>query len=145
MKKILLSILALALFSCSEKVDINKMEQMNGYWQIAKAETKDGEKKEYPINENYEYFEIKDKTGFHKKVRWQPMGKFLVDDLKEKMVASEKGGDVYLNFSSEFGKHIEKVKSISEKELVLEAEDESVFYYNKVNINETKSYGKKAE
>lgn len=145
MKKIAVIIVALVLFSCKEKVTLGQVDKIKGYWQITKVETAEGEKKEYPVNENYEYFDIKNATGFHKKVRWQPMGTFLVDDLQEKMTASEKEGQVVLSFSSEFGKHSEKVIELSDSLLVLESEEGADFHYKKVNVNLLPQYGKKAE
>lgn len=145
MKKIAILLVTFVVFSCKEKVTLNQIDKIKGYWQITKVETAEGENKEYPINENYEYFDIKDKTGFHKKGRWQPMGTFLVDDLQEKMVASEKDGHLVLDFSSNFGKHSEKVIELSDSLLVLESKDGADFYYKKVNVNALPQYGKKAE
>lgn len=145
MRRIVLTLSLLSVFSCAEKVAIENIEKINGYWQITKVETADGEKKEYPVNENYEYFDIKNKLGFHKKVRWQPMGTFLVDDMQEKMTASEKEGEVVLDFSSEFGKHTEKVIQLTDSLLVLESQEGADFHYKKVNVNRLPKYGKKAE
>jgi hypothetical protein len=145
MRRIILTLSLLAVFSCAEKVAIENIEKINGYWQITKVETADGEKKEFPVNENYEYFDINNKSGFHKKVRWQPMGTFLVDDMQEKMIASEKEGDVVLDFSSEFGKHTEKVLQLTDSLLVLESPEGADFHYKKVNVNRLPKYGKKAE
>ena len=145
MRRIILTLSALSVFSCTEKIDIENIEKINGYWQITKVETVDGEEKKYPVNENYEYFDIKNKSGFHKKVRWQPMGTFLVDDLQEKMTASEKEDGVVLDFSSNFGKHTEKVVQLSDSLLVLESPEGADFHYKKVNVNTLPQYGKKAE
>ena len=145
MKRILAAVSFLIAFSCAEKVDIDQIEKINGYWQITKVEPVEGERKEYKVNENYEYFELKNKVGFHKKVRWQPMGTFLTDDLQEKMEAIEKGDKVQLKFSSKFGKHTEIVNQLSDSLLVLESENGSEFYYKKVNVNILPQYGKKAE
>lgn len=131
--------------SCKDKPTISSIDKIKGYWQITKVETAQGDEKDYPVNENYEYFDIKDKVGFHKKVRWQPMGTFLVDDLQEKMVASEKKEGLVLDFSSNFGKHSETVLEISDSLLVLESKEGASFYYKKVNINSLPQYGKKAE
>jgi hypothetical protein len=135
MKRLLISLLSLFFFSCAEKVEVSQLNHLNGYWQIAKVETADGEEKEYKVNENYDYFEFKDKTGFHKKVRWQLNGKFLTDDLQENIKALEANEEVYLEFSSSFGKHKDKVVKISEKELVLEAENGNENYYTKVDVD----------
>ncbi len=145
MKKSIVLLAVFTIVSCAEKVDIQHIDKIKGYWQITKVETADGEEKEYPVNENYEYFDIQNKVGFHKKVRWQPMGTFLVDDLQEKMVASVKEEEVVLDFSSEFGKHTEKVIELTDSTLVIESEAGADFYYKKVNVNALPNYGKKAE
>lgn len=135
MKKVLVSLLGVLFFSCAEKVEIKQLDHLNGYWQIAKVETADGEEKEYKANENYDYFEYKDKSGFHKKVRWQLNGKFLTDDLQDEVKVVEVDDEVYLEFSSSFGKHKDKVVKISEKELILEAENGNDNYYTKVEVD----------
>ncbi|MCL9805736.1 lipocalin family protein [Flavobacterium amniphilum] len=145
MKRTAVIMVALVVFSCKEKVKLGQIDKIKGYWQITKVETAKGDKKEYPVNENYEYFDIKNNSGFHKKVRWQPMGTFLVDDLQEKMTASEKDGQVVLDFSSDFGKHSEIVAELSDSLLVLESEEGANFHYKKVNVNSLEQYGKKAE
>lgn len=145
MNKKMILVLSCFAFSCAEKVDVNQIEKINGYWQITKVEPVEGEKKEYKANENYEYFELKNKVGFHKKVRWQPMGTFLVDDLQEKMEASQKEDKVQLQFSSKFGKHTEMVHQLSDSLLILASENGAEFYYKKVNVNTLPNYGKKAE
>lgn len=133
------------LFSCKENVSIATIEKINGYWQIEKVIPSEGEKKEYSVNENYEYFELKNKVGFHKKVRWQPMGTFLVDDLQEKVEVVSSKDAVVLRFSSPFGKHQEIVEELTDSLLVLESERGDAFYYKKVNVTKLPQYGKKAE
>ena len=135
MKKIVLGVISVILFSCGKKVEVKELEQLNGYWQISKVETTAGDEKEYKVNENYDYFSWKNEQGMHKKVRWQPTGKFLVDDLQETVKAEVKSGDLYLNFVSSFGKHKDKVVKISKDELVLEAENGNENYYTKVTID----------
>jgi len=48
-KGILVFILTLVLASCSQKVDVSKIDAINGYWQISKVTDADGNKKENPI------------------------------------------------------------------------------------------------
>lgn len=110
------------------------MDFINGYWQISKVTDEDGNKKEYPINEVYDYFEIKSNTGFHKKVQWQPDGTFLVNDLQETVKVITANEEVLLDFSSKYGKHSENVESLSQDEMVLVSKDQIRFVYKKVNV-----------
>jgi hypothetical protein len=135
MKKIILLFISTLLFSgCSQKVDISKLNAINGYWQINKAVNSDGDKKEYPINEVYDYYSIKDKVGFHKKVTWQPDGTFLVNDLQDKVKINIEKEKVSIDFSSQYGKHTEELESISNEEMILVGKDETKFYYKKVDL-----------
>ncbi|ENA1807138.1 lipocalin family protein [Flavobacterium psychrophilum] len=137
-KKLSLVFLVSICFGCSQKVDISKTDTINGYWQITKALNTNGDKKDYPINEVYDYYEIKGKTGFHKKATWQPDGVFLVNDLSESVKLSNNSEGVFIQFRSKFGKHTEKIESISEKELVLETPDKAKLYFSKVILNTRK-------
>ncbi len=137
-KSIAILILTLVFVGCSEKVDVSKIDAINGYWQISKVTDADDHKKEYPINEIYDYFEIKNKIGFHKKVRWQPDGTFLVNDLDEHVKITIENETVLLDFSSKYGKHTEILESISNEEMILTSKDEIKYYYKRVNVNQPK-------
>ena len=137
-KKIILLLLLSVCFGCSQKVDVSKIDIINGYWQITKAVNTNGDKKDYPINEVYDYYEIKNKIGFHKKVTWQPDGTFLVNDLSETVKITDNSEGVFIQFLSKFGKHSERIESVSEKELVLETADKAKLYFSKVVLNTEK-------
>jgi hypothetical protein len=140
MKKIILLTIFI-LLACNKKVDITKLNAINGYWQIQKVIDGNGNKKEYPVNENYEFFEIKNNKGFHKKVLWQPTGTFLVNNTIEAVNISNLNEKVILDFSSKFGKHTEELISISDTEMILKSKENYTYYYSKVTIDK-KEHGK---
>ncbi|OWP83042.1 hypothetical protein BWK59_12635 [Flavobacterium davisii] len=127
-----MSFLVFLLISCSKKIELEELKKLNGYWQIEKVKVKEGENKEYTINENYDYIELNKKHGFHKKVHWQPTGKFLINDLQETIKVIKKEDEIYLEFSSKFGKHTDKLLKITDKEMILEVENGNENYYTKV-------------
>ncbi|TGD58058.1 lipocalin family protein [Flavobacterium humi] len=133
-KSILLFLLTVVLASCSQKADPSKLPLINGYWQISKVTDEDGNKKEYPINEVYDYFDIKNNSGFHKKVQWQPDGTFLVNDLQEEVKVMVTADEIRLDFSSTYGKHSENLTSLSADEMVLVSKDQLRFVYKKVDV-----------
>lgn len=134
MKNIVL-ILFVVFYSCSQKVDASKIDLINGYWQIQKVEDGNGNEKEYKINEFYDYFEIKNKIGFHKKVQWQPTNKFLVNDAQDNIKIISKEDKVFLEFYSQFGKHIDELILISNDEMIIVSKEKVKFYYDKVIVN----------
>ena len=135
MKKYVIIFVTFVLSSCAEKVDPNQLNLINGYWQITKAVNANGDKKEYKINEIYDYFEIKNKVGLHKKVTWQPTGVFLVNDAQDAVTVTIAGEKVYLNFATAFGKHKEELTSLSDKEMILLSDVDTKFYYEKVVLD----------
>jgi len=137
-KGILVFILTLVLASCSQKVDVSKIDAINGYWQISKVTDADGNKKEYPINEIYDYFAIKNNKGFHKKVQWQPDGTFLVNDLQDEVKIVVADDKAVLNFTSSYGNHTVELVYISADEMILNSKDQIQFYYKKVILNSKK-------
>lgn len=130
--KTLIFILLPVVFSCSNKGTVENVNDLNGYWQITKAINSDGKKVEYPVNEDYDYFQIKDKKGFHKKVHWQPMDKFLVNAIDEKVSVVAKNEQTVLHFESKFGKRDEILQSLSPKGMTIKTTNDAEFYYKKV-------------
>lgn len=141
MKKYIVLGLVFLILGCSQKVDISKIDSLNGYWQISKVLDDNGNKKEYPINEVYDFFEIKNKKGFHKKVVWQPTGKFLVNDMQDDVKLVQLEEEFFLEFSSKFGKHMDQLASISDNEMVLISKEKVKYYYSKVALDKD-IYGK---
>ena len=104
MKKIV-SIALLLLFSaCHQKVTSNDIAYLNGYWEIEKVVFSNGSNKEYTYNESYDYFQVKDKSGFRKKVMPQLDGRFLVNNQLEKIKISFENEEVYINYNTPFAK-----------------------------------------
>jgi hypothetical protein len=134
-EKIILFLISIAFLGCSKKVDLTKIDSINGYWQINKVVYENGDEKDYPINEVYDYFKLKNKQGIHKKVTWQPDGSFLVNDLEDKIKIFEENDKVLISFSSKFGNHQEELESFSENEMILVSLKKVKFIYHKVVLN----------
>ena len=77
--------LTTALISCTSKPKKEDIVKLNGYWEIEKVVFSNGSKKEYTYNESYDYFQIKENSGFRKKVMPQLDGRFLVNNQLEKI------------------------------------------------------------
>ena len=79
-------IFTLLLFTaCSKSIAETDLVHINGYWEIEKVIFSNGSKKEYTYNESYDYFQIKENSGFRKKVMPQLDGRFLVNNQFEKI------------------------------------------------------------
>src|SRR6187402_2423204 len=91
MKKAVVLFIVLTLSACQQKIKESDIAGLNGYWEIEKVVLADGTEKDYKINETIDYLQIKNDSGFRKKVTPQFNGKYLVNDQFEKIKVIFKG------------------------------------------------------
>lgn len=85
MRFFIISIL-LFLFSCQEEnIDI---QLINGQWEIEEVKLMNGDKKQFSINENVDYFDI-DK-GIHQKLKPDFEGNFSSNQVMDSMIFYDK-------------------------------------------------------
>ena len=132
MKKALVFGFILMLFaSCQKKVTAADISKINGYWEIEKVIFPDGNKKNYTINDTYDYFEIKNGNGFRKKVMPQLDGTFVINDSDEKVTVSKKEGDYSLHYTTSFAKWTEKLVAVSDNELITRNNSNKEYHYKR--------------
>lgn len=132
MKKIILLVfVSIAFSSCSKQVTATDIPKLNGYWEIEKVVFPDGTKKEYTINETFDYFEIKGNKGIRNKVAPQLDGTFLVTGDYEKVAIEQSEGKyiiLYTTFSSQWK---ETLETLTDKELVLINAAKNEYHYKR--------------
>ena len=139
MKKLISIAFLLLLSACQQKVTPNDITNLNGYWEIERVVFSNGSKKEYTYNESYDYFQIKENSGFRKKVMPQLDGRFLVNNQIEKIKITFENEDVYINYTTPFAKWKEKIEAISKDELIIINASKAQYHYKKaipINILE---------
>ena len=139
MKRLISIAFLLLLVACHQKVTSNDITNLNGYWEIEKVVFSNGSKKEYTYNESYDYFQIKENSGFRKKVMPQLDGRFLVNNQIEKIKITFENEDVYINYTTPFAKWKEKIEAISKDKLIIINASKAQYHYKKaipINILE---------
>ena len=132
MRKIVaLLFVSVVTLSCGHSVSTEDLTKLNGYWEIEEAIMADGTKKEYPVNPTIDYFELKGKTGFRKKVMPQFDGTYRVNDLSEKIGILQKDGKTFINYTTEYAKWKEEILDINDEELVLKNQHNIEYHYKK--------------
>ena len=131
MKKIVVIAFIVLISSCQQKVTSNDISYLNGYWEIEKVIFSNGSKKEYYYNESYDYFQLKENSGFRKKVMPQLDGRFLVNNQLEKINITFENEDAYINYSTPFAKWKEKINAISKDRLVIINASKAEYHYKK--------------
>ena len=121
----------LLLVSCKQSITDKDIVKINGYWEIEKVILKDGEKKDYKVNETIDYFELKSNKGFRQKVMPQFDGTFRTNDIKETISVNKIDNIFYINYTTTYGKWKEEIIEIHDSILVLKNNDELEYHYKK--------------
>jgi hypothetical protein len=123
--------ISLFFFCCKQEINENDISKINGYWEIEKVILASGEKKEYKVNETIDYFEVKNKIGFRKKVTPQFDGKYLVNDLVENITISTKNSSCYINYKTKYQSWKEEIVALHDSIMVLKSKENVVYHYKK--------------
>jgi hypothetical protein len=130
MKNIFFLLLICTVCSCT-KVTNNDLAKLSGYWEIKTAILPDGSKKEYTINPTIDFFELKGKEGFRKKVMPQLDGSYRAGDAYEKISITVEGDKAYINYSTQYAKWKEEILELTDEELVLKNNHDMEYHYKK--------------
>ncbi|RYZ79014.1 MAG: hypothetical protein EOP06_27990 [Proteobacteria bacterium] len=132
MKNALTSIVLLFVLAGCQSVSKDDVSaHINGYWQIEKVVTADGDDKDYQGNTVYDHFEIKNGTGLRTKVMPRLDGKFETNNLSETISVTHDDNGTFLNYATDYAKWKEEVKAISDEELVLVNDRNIEYHYKK--------------
>jgi len=123
--------LSLSIVSCQQKISPEELSRLNGYWQIEKVMHSDGEQKDYQANTSYDFFEVASGKGYRAKVMPQLDGSFITNNLKEQITVTYEEDGTFLNYATEFAKWREKIKTLTDDELVVENAQNIEYHYKK--------------
>lgn len=128
---IIILLFGLVLISCNQSITDKDLAKLNGYWEIKKVVLKDGEKKDYKVNETIDFFEVKDNKGFRQKVMPQLDGTYKTNNLKEVISISNENGSFFINYTTSYGKWKEEIIEIQDSVLVLKNSEELEYNYKR--------------
>ncbi len=119
------------MISCNKTISESDLKDINGYWEIEKAEMPDGEIKEYKINTIVDYFEIENNKGFRQKAMPQVNGEYLTNEVQESVELVEVDGKIMMKYHTDFADWQEQLITISKDELVVQNEHDIKYYYKR--------------
>lgn len=126
-------LLLFTFISCKQKISKTEILNLNGYWEIEKVSFPNGNDKEYKINETIDFFEIKNDSGFRKKVSPQFNGKYIVNDVFEKIKIKNNDDTFFIVYKTDYSNWKEEIIELTKEKLVLK-NDSSVEYHYKKSI-----------
>ena len=113
MKKIVAFAVLIFLVACQKKVSEEELSLLNGYWEIEKVTMANGQTKEYSVNTAVDYIEIKELSGFRKKVYPKFDGTFDTSNDAEKFSIVQKEGRFEIHYKTKLSEWIEILESLS--------------------------------
>ncbi|BCY28555.1 hypothetical protein [Flavobacterium okayamense] len=130
-----ISFLLLILVSCQKNIVKKDINLINGYWEIVKVEFPNGQEKVYKFSESVDFFKLNDSLkGYRKKLVPQFDGKFLTNEVNEKISISFNEDLVMINYATEFAKWTEIIMKLNDDELILSNEQGINYIYKRKKI-----------
>lgn len=132
MKNFYYLLLLITTLSCGNSPE-EKLQHLNGYWEIAKLDDGTGNIKEFGMSQNIDFFEMNPEgTGVRKKVQPDALGAFKAGASSENIDAIiQENGEVFLKFTTAFDSWQEKLFRADEHTLILINEDYKIYTYRR--------------
>ena len=124
-------VLSLLFVSCKQEIKPADIAKLNGYWEIEKVVFDGGEVKDYGMNENFDFFQIKGTKGTRTKVMAQLDGTFLTTNTFENVSLRFTDKGTFLDYKTDYAKWSEELISISDKEFVVKNDQQKEYHYKK--------------
>jgi len=141
-KKTVFSIFLLIFLSgCDFRSPQEKIDNLNGYWEIQKADLPQGISKEFRYSELVDYIQVEENKGFRKKVRPQLGGSFISSEDQENFSVKVENDSINLYYTTPYDQWKETVVSSEEDELKI-LNSRGILYTYKRFTPYSSDYGK---
>ncbi|MHA6280019.1 lipocalin family protein [Salinimicrobium sp. CAU 1759] len=132
MKKVIFLLFLANLFlSCGSDAPQEKIDNLNGYWEITKAELPEGVIKEFKFSELVDFIKVDSAAGFRKKLRPQLDGSFIASEDVEIFEIKLENDSINLYYSTPYANWKESIISSEENELVVLNQDGIIYTYKR--------------
>ena len=128
MKKIILLVFSVTIISCLKD---NKIELLNGYWEIESVKKEGQIIRKYPFSNTIDYFYINNLEGYRKKVTSQSNGRFMVTLHQADLTISKEKGEYILRYPNRNKTYFESIKEIDSQQLIILDKEGYIYRYNR--------------
>lgn len=137
-KKIFFLSLILLAYGCSQSIDAEKLQNLNGYWEISEVVFANGENKTYSVNTLVDFIVIKDMKGTRTKVAPDLSGNFRTNGDTEVFEIIPKDDTFLLSYKKEQNQWEEELKTLETNSFSVKNEDGKIYVYQRfepINVN----------
>lgn len=117
--------------ACTNSVSEEKLNQLNGYWEIVSVEFPDGQKKTYTVNPSIDYIELKNMQGFKKKMHPKFDGTYDTSNDAELFIILEKEGVFLISYKNNLSAWEEQLITLENNSFSIVNEDNITYSYKR--------------
>ena len=142
MKRLNPLLLCLVIFvvACSKNNPNEQLQHVSGYWEITKVELKDSVRK-YGMSQYIDYIELKDSSGFRKKLQPRMDGSYIATNTSEAIEVKLEDDSLRLYYSTPFASWKETLIKAEDSLLILKNQNGLIYHYR--TYTPISEYGKK--
>ena len=130
-QSILLAVSTIFMISCSQQDANQFIQHLDGYWEIEKVITAQGQEKQYNFNQSIDYIEVKDTIGIRKKLQPQLNGSFITTQDAERFVIRIENDSLRLFYKTPLSTWEETIISAKENEMIVKNKSGNLYFYRK--------------
>ncbi len=116
---------------CTSPIAKEKLNILNGYWEITEVEFADGQKKTYKVNPSVDYIELKEMKGFKKKVHPKFDGTYDTSNDAELFTLVEKDGVFAFYYKNDLSEWHERLIVLEENQFSITNENDITYTYKR--------------
>ncbi|MBD0778738.1 hypothetical protein HPE56_13125 [Maribacter sp. ANRC-HE7] len=131
MKRLLFFGFLSLMTACQKNVSQEDLPFLNGYWEIAKVNMPDGQTKEYTINTTVDYIEMKDLSGFRKKVYPKLDGTFDTSNDTEEFTVVNQNNIIELHYKTNLSEWVETLNTLDQDSFSVTNTDKITYTYKR--------------
>lgn len=131
MNKVVFFGIFLLLVACQNKISQEELTLLNGYWEIDKVTMANGQTKEYKVNTTIDYIEVKELSGYRKKVYPKFDGTFDTSDDAEHFTIIMQQDRFEIHYKSELSEWVEVLKSLDSSSFSVTNTENITYYYKR--------------
>ena len=131
MNKIVSFGIFLMLVACQNKLSQEDLTLLKGYWEIEKVTLANGQTKEYNVNTTIDYIELKELSGYRKKVYPKFDGTFDTSNDAEQFTIIVQQDRFEIHYKSELSEWVEVLKSLDENSFSVTNTENITYYYKR--------------
>jgi hypothetical protein len=130
MKPLLLFLGFTLLLSCTS-VSKEKLNLLNGYWEIERVEFPNGGQKEYRMSTDIDFIQLEGLKGFRKKMKPRFDGNFETSDDAEPFQINIHEGSFNIGYKNNLSEWQETITALSKDNFSMQNEDGILYHYKR--------------